>query len=490
VTQPAAERLAAEALAGMAAIPPRVRAVVLAAGAGSRFGGGKLGARFDGKPVLQHVLDALADAGFDDPLVVLSPDVDAPGIDWRRAERITNPDPGRGLASSLRLGWQQALASDPAPAAVLIALGDQPLVRADVIRDVAATPADGSRPIVAARYTGTGAHNPVRVEVAGGGELVEQAVGDRGLGPLLERHSDRVRWLEVEGDNPDVDTAADLAHVAELAWASRVWRNREQVERFREAPDGADFYASVSSIFRDDPDRTGDPVLEALRAHARPSDTWLDIGAGAGRYALPLARTARRVIAVDPSQSMLEGLRQGMAEHSIDNVEIVEGRWPAIAEENGALARELPADVALIAHVSYDIEAIGPFLDALELASRRECVAILMERNPAAMAEPFWPPIHGEARIALPALPAFVDLLRARGREPTVDMVESSRRRWASREEVAPYLRRQTWVAPGSAKDRRMLELLDEWLVINDDGTVELSVAEPLRIGLVAWRPR
>src|SRR6185369_12587333 len=265
-------------------------------------------------------------------------------------------------------------------------------------------------------------------------------------GPVLERHSDRVRWLEVEGDNPDVDTAADLAHMAELAWADRVRRNREQVERFREAPDGADFYASVSSIFRDDPDRTGDPVLEALRAHARPEDTWLDIGAGAGRYALPLARIARRVIALDPSRSMLDGLREGMREHAIDNIEVVEGRWPASADENEALARELPADVALIAHVSYDVAAIGPFLDAMERASRRECVAILMERNPAVLAEPFWPPIHGEARIALPALPAFVDLLRARGREPSVDMVESSRRRWSNRDELVPYVRRQTWV--------------------------------------------
>jgi hypothetical protein len=72
---------------------------------------------------------------------------------------------------------------------------------------------------------------------------------------------------------------------------------------------------------------------------------------------------------------------------------------------------------------------------------------------------------------------------------PTVDMVESSRRRWSSRDELVTYVRRQTWVAPGSAKDRRMLELLDEWLVTHTDGTVELSVAEPLRIALVAWRP-
>ena len=41
----------------------RVTAVVLAAGAGSRFGGGKLLASLEGRPVLQHVLDRLAEAG-------------------------------------------------------------------------------------------------------------------------------------------------------------------------------------------------------------------------------------------------------------------------------------------------------------------------------------------------------------------------------------------------------------------------------------------
>jgi SAM-dependent methyltransferase len=306
---------------------------------------------------------------------------------------------------------------------------------------------------------------------------------------VLGQHPELIRWLDVAGDNPDVDTAADLAHVAELAWANRVRGNRDQVDRVREEPDGKDFYASTSSIFREDPDREDDPVLDALRAHALPADTWLDIGAGAGRYALPLARTVRRVIAVDPSGSMLAGLREGMAAHAIDNIEVVEGRWPAVAGDDAALAAELPADVSLIAHVGYDVEAIGPFIDAIERATRRECLAVLMERSPASAAEPFWPQVHGERRIALPALPAFVDLLRARGRAPRVEMVESSRRRWASRAEIEPFVRRQTWVAPGSAKDALLQRLLDEWLVPGPDGTVELSFAEDLRIGLVSWEP-
>jgi CTP:molybdopterin cytidylyltransferase MocA len=82
----------------------RVRAIVLAAGAGERFGGGKLAARVDGKPIIQHVLDALAEAGLDDPIVVAGDEVPE-GVDWRRAERVPNPDPARGLSSSVKVGW-------------------------------------------------------------------------------------------------------------------------------------------------------------------------------------------------------------------------------------------------------------------------------------------------------------------------------------------------------------------------------------------------
>ena len=473
---------------------PVVRALILAAGSGSRFGGGKLAARVDGKPLLRHVIDAAVTAGLEGPVVVLGPE-NPSGIDLGDATIARNPEPWRGLAGSLHVGWAAAVGRGhgerSGPDAVLVLLGDQPLVRPEVLAALASAPLDASRPIVAARYAKGGARNPVRIEVEAAA-LLDSVEGDRGLGPVIDAHPDAVRWIDFEGQSPDIDTAADLADVADLAWADRVRRNREQVERFREAPDGRDFYASVSAIFRDDPDRVGDPVLDGIRAHARPGDTWLDIGAGAGRYALPLARGVERVIAVDPSPAMIDSLRASMGQHGITNVAVIEGRWPAAAERGSgpsALASQLPADVSLIAHVGYDVEAIWPFLEAMERATRRECLAVLMERSPAMLAEPFWPQLHGEHRIALPALPAFVDLLGAHGRAPQVSMLESSRRSWDSRDEIETYVRRQTWVAPGSAKDRRMQALIDEWLVESPDGGYELSVVEPLQVGLVAWRP-
>jgi len=121
-------------------------------------------------------------------------------------------------------------------------------------------------------------------------------------------------------------SALDALH----AWRERVGANREQVEQFREASP-SDFYAPIAGMFRADPRRQDEPTLDSLRSLVRPSDVVLDVGAGGGRYALPLALVAHEVIAVDPSEGMLGVLREGMAAHEIGNIRVLGGRWPAIA---------------------------------------------------------------------------------------------------------------------------------------------------------------
>jgi CTP:molybdopterin cytidylyltransferase MocA len=465
----------------------RVAALVLAAGAGRRFGGGKLLASLEGRPVLQHVLDRIGAAGLTDVVVVLGDDADVleSAIDWRGARRVRNPAPRRGLSSSLRIGMDAL----PAGAeAVLIALGDQPGLPREAVRKLLATGIDEHRPIVVPVYPGDGGRNPVLLGRAAFA-LVDEVQGDRGLGPLIDAHPELVREVPVEvaGGNPDIDTRADLVAALEAAWAARVRANAEQVDRFREVPDGDDFYAPVTGLFRADPNRTDEPALAALLRHVRPGETWLDIGAGAGRYALPvalaLAPSGGRVIAVDASAGMLDALLELRTEHGVTDVEVAQVRWPPDDAER------YRADVALIAHVGYDIEAIGPFLEAMERAAERLCVAMLMERQPSSIADVCWPPVWGESRVSLPALPEFVELLRARGREPTIERLERAPRRFASRDELSGFLRRQLWVAPGSTADGRFLEALDGLLEVDDEGTVGLRGQQPMTIGLVTWAP-
>lgn len=275
------------------------------------------------------------------------------------------------------------------------------------------------------------------------------------------------------------DPLRPTASEALAAWAARVRANCEQAERFREAPERPDFCAPVASVFKADPHRTGEVALDILRSMVIPGETWLDIGAGGGRYALPLARLAREVIAVDPSAGMLAILRESMAENGIANVRVMEGRWP--------VAEPVEAEVTLIAHVSYDIEEIGPFLDAMEASARRLCVAVLLDRAPSAAAEPFWPPVHGEERVPLPALREFLALQLARGRLCEVRLTTREPLSYPDRELVPRFLRQQLFIEPGGEKDRRLEAAIDAVLT-EREGRFAFSW-EPTPLGIVSWAP-
>jgi SAM-dependent methyltransferase len=264
------------------------------------------------------------------------------------------------------------------------------------------------------------------------------------------------------------------------AWSRRVSANREQAERLREGSPPRDFYAAVASDFRANPRRTDEPALELLRLLVQPGETWLDIGAGGGRYALPLALLAKSVIAVEPSEGMRSVLQTGMTEHGISNIELVAERWPM---------RKAPtADVALMAHIGYDLEEIGPFLDAAVAWARRLCVAVLVTPSPPSPAEPFWPPIHGEARVALPGLTEFLHLLLARGRLFELRLCARDPLAHADRDGPLRWLYQQLFVAPDTAKGQRLAALARE-AITSRNGRWALSWS-PVPVGVVTWRPR
>jgi len=542
----------------------RVVAIVLAAGAGSRFGGGKLVAPVAGRPLVAHAVTTAMASGIGWVVVVLGAEADAveaallaDGLllpaataaaskgataaasngpadvegptraDGDAFDRETLPGTTRvvtvrndawrtGLASSVRAGVRAAATTSPAEVeAALILLGDQPSVRPATIARLLGSGVGPARPIAVARHGTDGAPNPVLVHRSAWG-LADDLRGDRGLGPLIAERPELVTEVVVDGANPDVDTPDDLVaeaaarqvrqappveaagaggasastprripRGAEAVWAARVRANAEQSARCRETPEGGDFYAPVAAVFAVDPRREGDGVLDVLLAFAEPSDRWLDIGAGAGRFALPLALRVREVIALDPSPSMLAGLREGMARHDIANVIPLEGRWPPSDPDAAEASR---ADVALIAHVGYDIEPIGAFLDAMEAAAGRLCVAVLSERVPSSPAAPFWPPVHGEARIELPALGPFLDVLAGRGAEPRVVLVAHTPRAWSSREALVTWVRHQLFIDAGSERDRIAQACIDAWATETSDGLV-LGPSTAVRHGVVSWTP-
>jgi molybdenum cofactor cytidylyltransferase len=189
-------------------------AVILAAGRSRRFGGDKLLAEWQGRPLLWYVLDvtaaARASGSLADARVVVAADNAAVAALARSAGLpcVVNPDADQGLSTSLRCGLG-ALPSDAGAALVLLA--DQPMIRLDVIARLAAAWRSGAGPILRPRYAGspgTPGH-PVLLERTVW-PLADRLEGDAGLGALIASGGAGVTMVDVDGVNPDVDTPADL----------------------------------------------------------------------------------------------------------------------------------------------------------------------------------------------------------------------------------------------------------------------------------------
>ncbi len=182
---------------------PSTVAVVLAAGAGTRYEGPtpKLLAPLpDGSTVLARAVASAvaADVG---PVVVVTGAVELGPLPG--ATTIANPLWTEGQASSLATAVRWA--RDRGARAIVVALGDQPGLVPAAWRAVAA--ADRS-PLAIATY-GAGRGHPVRLGAAMWDELPSS--GDRGARDVLRAHPDLVVEVPCPGDPADVDTAEDLA---------------------------------------------------------------------------------------------------------------------------------------------------------------------------------------------------------------------------------------------------------------------------------------
>jgi SAM-dependent methyltransferase len=263
-------------------------------------------------------------------------------------------------------------------------------------------------------------------------------------------------------------------------WRRLVDADREQVERLRESGPTDDFYAPVAASFT--PGRRESLEWPAIAELARAGDTWLDIGAGGGRFAVPLAAMVDRVIAVEPSAAMRATLTAAADAAGCKNIEVVDAYWPVAGWATDA-------DVALAAHCLYDIGDIAGFLDAMERHARRACIAVFGCRARGAQLAELFEALHGEPMAPLPSLREFVALLGALGRRYDVRTAGSGATREPARpaEEAYAFARRLMWVAEGSVKDRRMCSLIDEWY-----GTPEGVSLPALRpwIGVVSWPGR
>jgi FkbM family methyltransferase len=109
-------------------------------------------------------------------------------------------------------------------------------------------------------------------------------------------------------------------------------------------------------------------VLEILGGRLAGCRDALDVGAGCGALAVPLAQRLDAVTALEPAPAMVRGLRDAVARAGLQNVRLVQARWgdaPLTAH-----------DLVVCAHVGSLMRADSPFLREVNRVARRLVVLV------------------------------------------------------------------------------------------------------------------
>jgi len=180
--------------------------------------------------------------------------------------------------------------------------------------------------------------------------------------------------------------------VGEIDWVER-WRSLV-AERTAAARGQSDptYWDRRAPTFARTTQARSDAFLDVVAPYLSPRKTLIDVGAGAGRHAVPLAERLEWVTAIEPS----EGMRAQIPHR--DNMTVVASSW-----EDAAVA---PADLLICNHVLYGVENPAPFIAKMEVSARERIFIMLRESPMAHLGAVVRERILGEE----PRLPRFSDL--------------------------------------------------------------------------------
>lgn len=189
-----------------------ISAIVLAAGESTRMGFPKLLLQVEGKSLLQHVIDNALQSKAGEVIVVLGAEATKlrRELKQRQVQIIENASYKEGLSTSLKVGLQ---AVSPQAQAVLVLLGDQPLVSHDII-DALIDKYEASGSIMVAPVYSGRRGNPVLFDSSLIPELIS-VTGDKGGREIIEKHLDQLATIDFESTiiGSDIDSWDDYREV-------------------------------------------------------------------------------------------------------------------------------------------------------------------------------------------------------------------------------------------------------------------------------------
>jgi len=210
-----------------------------------------------------------------------------------------------------------------------------------------------------------------------------------------------------------------------------------------------------------------DEFLRVLEPYLSPRKTVIDVGAGAGRHAVPLAERVEWVTAVEPS----EGMRAEIPPR--DNMTVVASTW-----EDAEVA---PADLVICSHVLYGVADPVPFLAKMNGAARERVFAVMRETELPHPGAEVRRRLLGDAGPRMPRFSDLFMLLLQMGMAPDVHFLSYPvMHRYADMDEALADSRAMVGAGWEEEKGRAALQEIvwpDGGEIVYDGGIVRTGVA-------------
>lgn len=184
----------------------KIGLILMASGAGSRFGSNKLLTCVGGRPLADLVMDAYPPDLFSPAVVVSRYEAVLDLARGRGYLPLLNTGADEGISASIRLGMSHMAGTD----GVMFAVCDQPWLTRDSVQNVISAFVARPQSISALSWQGRRG-NPCLFPPALYGEL-SALTGDRGGSGVIRAHADTLMLVEAvhQRELMDVDTPGDL----------------------------------------------------------------------------------------------------------------------------------------------------------------------------------------------------------------------------------------------------------------------------------------
>lgn len=191
-------------------------------------------------------------------------------------------------------------------------------------------------------------------------------------------------------------------------------------------------YGSINEAWNQMASKYDDDIVSSNRSRfiekieQHEPETILDIGAGTGVFAIPLAQNATRVVAVEPSPGMLDILRKKAEEAGLSKIECINKRWEDTSIDELLDINEGMYDAVVCSHALYYITDLHQSFRKMNDVSKGHIhLFVLTDHDSDAAYTKLWERLNNTLMPPYPDYSCLYMVLREIGMHPDIEMLDT-----------------------------------------------------------------